>query len=143
MTSITSSRKRTADLDSTLERLPVDGQVAVAIAVTVAIAIMAIAVVTVAIWPGSMAKHARLSEPRLQASLGRSGCSPQGLVASIWPKLGRGIGRAMVDTVDEDQSGVAGAPRRLDDALEYIFGPQPGSDLASVWRYQIILTVAA
>ena len=40
---------------------------------------------------GPTTKLARLTEPRLQGSQASSGCSPQGLVASIWPMAGVGL----------------------------------------------------
>ena len=72
--SMTSSRKRTQSGMTSREALPVEAAAGRRRRVT---------------------KLARLSEPRLQDSYGRSGCSPHGLVASIAPRFGVGLSRLM------------------------------------------------
>ena len=42
---------------------------------------------------GRRTNLARLMDPRLQASMGRRGCSPQGLVLSMFPRPGVGLSR--------------------------------------------------
>ena len=46
--------------------------------------------------PSGVTKRERLIEPRLQASLGSSGNSPQGFVASMRPQPGVGLSRLTV-----------------------------------------------
>jgi hypothetical protein len=55
------------------------------------------------------------------------------------PDLGRGVGRAGVDPVDEDHAGVAGAPGRADDALEHLARAEPAGDLPGVRVDEVVV----
>jgi hypothetical protein len=80
-----------------------------------------------------------LSEPRLHASLGSSGCSPHGLVGLHHADLGRRVGGARVDAVDEDHARVARAPRRAHHALEDLARAQALVDLAVVRIDEVVV----
>src|SRR6476660_8925323 len=77
-----------------------------------------------------------LSEPRLHASLGKSGCSPHGFVASTTPIAGVGFaGLALIRSMKT----IPGAPGGSDDAIEDLFRQQPARDRAAVRVDQVVL----